>query len=64
MALDNLFTSKAELVFISPNQWDISGASSFGLDCIWVNRSGETKEVLPYGNCIAVNDLMDIIELV
>ncbi|GJE19036.1 haloacid dehalogenase type II [Methylobacterium marchantiae] len=29
----------SEVVFFSSNRWDIAGATSFGFDSVWVNRS-------------------------
>lgn len=61
MAMDKLNTSVNELLFFSSNQWDVSGASNFGWDCIWVNRSQTVREGLPFGNVMEVNDLKSLI---
>ncbi len=57
MALDKLEVSKEEVLFFSSNQWDVSGASNFGLDSVWVNRNNEVKEGLPFGNVFEFQDL-------
>ncbi len=60
MALDRLNVEIEKVVFFSSNQWDVSGASIFGLDCVWVNQYGETKEVLPFGNVLEVSSLKEV----
>jgi 2-haloacid dehalogenase len=44
-----------EVSFQSSNRWDIAGASRFGFDTVWVNRSGQPDEYgdLPPGRVIA-----------
>ncbi|MEN7547172.1 haloacid dehalogenase type II [Rapidithrix thailandica] len=50
------------VAFISANTWDISGAASYGLKTIWLQRSSNTyKEVLDYDadSCIkSLNELL------
>lgn len=60
MAVDALGKPITELVFFSSNQWDVSGASMFGLDCVWVNQHGETKEGLPFGKILEVGSLKSV----
>ncbi|MEM6965903.1 MAG: haloacid dehalogenase type II [Bacteroidota bacterium] len=57
MAMDNLNTSVNELLFISSNQWDVSGASNFGWECVWLNRSHTVSEKLPFGKVTEINDV-------
>ncbi len=49
MAQDQLESDKTKILFISGNPWDISGASNFGLDCVWINAGGKVRDKLPYG---------------
>ena len=63
MALDKLGASIEELIFFSSNQWDVSGASVFGLDACWINQYGETKEGLPFGEVVEVGSLIDVADL-
>ncbi|MFK8010380.1 MAG: haloacid dehalogenase type II [Saprospiraceae bacterium] len=60
MVLDQLNTSKDEVLFFSSNQWDVSGASNFGLDSVWVNRNNEIKEGLPFGKVLEINNLNEL----
>ena len=63
MVLDQLQTTIDELVFFSSNQWDVSGASIFGLDACWINQYGETKEGLPFGNVVELGSLLEVVGL-
>lgn len=62
MALNQLDVKKEDALFFSSNQWDVSGASTFGLDAIWVNQYNETKESLPFGQVIEVDSLNAVIQ--
>lgn len=57
MALDKLKAAIEDLIFFSSNQWDVSGASIFGLDACWINQYGETKEGLPFGSVVEATSL-------
>jgi len=57
MALDKLGATIEDLVFFSSNQWDVSGASVFGLDACWINQYGEVKEGLPFGTVVETKSL-------
>ena len=63
MALDKLKTTIKDLIFFSSNQWDVSGASMFGLDACWINQYGETKEGLPFGTVVETKSLSELIAL-
>lgn len=62
MALDKLDATTEELIFFSSNQWDVSGASNFGLDACWINQYGETKEGLPFGEVVETGSLEELRE--
>ena len=47
MAIDSFGCTPADILFFSSNPWDISGAGTFGLQTVWVNRSDSPLEVLP-----------------
>ena len=34
----------AEIAFQSSNRWDIAGATAFGFQCNWINRTGQPDE--------------------
>lgn len=62
MALDELQADKSNCLFFSSNQWDVAGASSFGLDAVWVNQYQQVKEPLPYGQVWEVQQLSQILK--
>ena len=64
MALYELETPIEDIVFFSSNQWDVSGASTFGLDAVWVNQYDETKESLPFGQVLEVSNLAEAERLI
>jgi 2-haloacid dehalogenase len=37
-----------QVKFCSSNRWDIAGASAFGFDGIWINRTGQPDEYLDF----------------
>lgn len=47
-ALDKLGLNKKEIVFVSSNQWDITGAASFGFQTVWINRKEEPTSRLGF----------------
>ncbi|MGW8248813.1 MAG: haloacid dehalogenase type II [Acidiferrobacterales bacterium] len=46
MAVDQLGLPSEQILFLSSNGWDISGAKSFGFHTFWVNRAGAPVERL------------------
>lgn len=40
-ALDRLNCKREDILFVSSNTWDITGASSFGFQTAWVNRKSQ-----------------------
>jgi 2-haloacid dehalogenase len=47
LATDQLGCSPEEILFFSSNSWDVSGATTFGFQAVWVNRFGQAPERLP-----------------
>jgi len=47
LAVDRLAVRPEEIAFQSSNAWDISGAATFGLRAVWINRLGMPPERLP-----------------
>ena len=46
LATDRLGCTPEEILFFSSNAWDVSGASTFGFQAVWVNRFGQAPERL------------------
>jgi 2-haloacid dehalogenase len=47
LAVDRLGVRADEIAFHSSNAWDVSGAVTFGLRAVWINRLGLPPERLP-----------------
>jgi 2-haloacid dehalogenase len=47
LAVDQLAIRPDRIAFQSSNAWDISGAATFGLRAVWINRQGAPAERLP-----------------
>jgi 2-haloacid dehalogenase len=64
IAVDSLDLPAPAIAFLSSNGWDIAGAAVFGLHTIWVNRTGNKREVLPGKPSVEVATLADVPRLV
>ena len=47
LAVDRLAVRPAQIAFQSSNAWDVSGAATFGLRAVWINRLDMPPERLP-----------------
>ena len=47
LAVDRLGVRAGEILFVSSNGWDAAGASAFGFQVAWCNRTGQPRERLP-----------------
>jgi len=43
LAEKKLHVSKSQILFVSGNSWDVSGAKSYGLRSVWINRNNESE---------------------
>ena len=55
---------KNEIVFLSANTWDISGAGNYGYNTIWINRNKNIFDNLDYRPNFEINDLSKLLNLV
>ena len=55
---------KDEIVFLSANTWDVSGAGNFGFNSIWVNRNKNIFEKLDYIPHNEINNLSELLKLI
>jgi len=53
--------SAKEIVFVSSNGWDIAGANWFGYTTFWLNRSGQSPEVLDSRPAFTGSTLKDLV---
>ena len=50
----------AEIGFVSSNFWDISGATSFGFQTFWINRTGQVPDDLGFTPAAVVRGLDEL----
>ena len=53
----------SEVLLVSSNGWDVSGASGFGFKTLWVNRAGEPVDRLPHRPWKIAKDLNAVPEV-
>lgn len=61
-ALEKAGVKREEVLFMSSNGWDISGAKSFGFHTAWINRSGLPVEELQLAPDAVYEDLSGILK--
>ena len=54
---------KNEVVFLSANTWDVSGAGNYGYQSIWVNRNNNIFDNLDYKPNNQIKNLNELINL-
>jgi 2-haloacid dehalogenase len=62
LALEKLAVKREEVLFMSSNGWDISGAKSFGFHTAWINRIGLPVEELDLAPDNIYSDLTGILD--
>ncbi|MEZ0482120.1 haloacid dehalogenase type II [Planococcus sp. SSTMD024] len=60
--LDQLGVEREEILFMSSNGWDISGAKNFGFRTAWINRKGAPVEQLGLAPDFIFQDLNGLLE--
>ena len=55
---------KNEVVFLSANTWDVSGAGNYGYQSIWVNRNNNIFDNLDYKPDNQIKNLSELINLI
>ena len=55
---------KNEVVFLSANTWDVSGAGNYGYQSIWVNRNNNIFDNLDYKLNIQIENLSELIDII
>lgn len=53
-----------EVLFVSSNGWDAAAAAGYGFTTVWVNRSGEPQDRLPWAPKYELKNLTEIPALV
>ena len=60
LALDRLGVRADEIIFVSANAWDASGATAFGLHVAWINRFDQRVERLPFQPDVEIKSLTEL----
>ena len=55
---------KNEIVFLSSNTWDISGAGNYGYNSVWVNRNNNIFDNLDYKPIHKIKSLVQLLEII
>ena len=55
---------KDEVIFLSANTWDVSGAGNYGYKSVWVNRNNNVFDSLDYIPQYQVNNLGELLDLI
>lgn len=61
-AQQELGLGKEDILFMSSNPWDITGAASFGFRTAWINRKGLQKEEFDIQPDVEYEDLKGLLE--
>jgi len=55
---------KDEVIFLSANTWDVSGAGNYGYNSVWVNRNNNIFDSLDYIPQNQVKNLGELLDLI
>ncbi len=64
LAVDHFRCPAAEMLFVSSNGWDVSGATWFGFTTFWVNRAAMPLEVLDVAPNYTGRNLTELADVV
>ena len=54
--------TREDILFVSSNAWDVSGAANFGFDTVWVNRSKSYFDYNGQSPTMTVNNLNEMVK--
>ncbi len=55
---------KNEILFLSANTWDVSGAGNYGYNSIWVNRNNNIFDKLDFEPNKQISNLSELLDLI
>ena len=55
---------KNEVLFLSANTWDISGAGNYGYNTVWVNRNNNIFDKLDFESNKQISNLLELLDLI
>ena len=53
-----------EVLFLSANTWDVSGAGNYGYNTVWVNRNNNIFDKLDFEPNQQISDLSELLDLI
>ena len=53
-----------EIIFLSANTWDVSGAGNYGYNSVWVNRNNTVFDNLDYKPFKEIKSLLQLLDIV
>ena len=60
--INKYLIQKDEVVFLSANTWDVSGAGNYGYKAIWINRNNNIFDNLDYKPNLEIKDLYGLLD--
>ena len=55
---------KNEIIFLSANTWDVSGAGNYGYNAVWINRNDNIFDNLDYKPNNKIKSLVQLLEII
>ena len=55
---------KKEVLFLSANTWDVSGAGNYGYNTVWVNRNNNIFDKLDFEPNEQISNLLELLDLI
>ncbi len=55
---------KNEVLFLSANTWDVSGAGNYGYNTVWVNRNNNIFDKLDFEPNQQISNLLELLDLI
>ena len=55
---------KNEVLFLSANTWDVSGAGNYGYNTVWVNRNNNIFDKLDFEPKQQISNLLELLDLI
>ena len=55
---------KNEVLFLSANTWDVSGAGNYGYNTVWVNRNNNIFDKLDFEPNLQISNLSELLDLI
>ena len=64
LPIDKYNIDKNEVLFLSANTWDVSGAGNYGYKTVWVNRNNNVFDKLDFEPNKQISNLSELLDLI